>query len=145
PNNGFIRFAYAVNAGTEPNMLFGGRSYQFLLRKGDEEKPISGQPSIPQEYATYLLERPIVAKIISVGESHLSDSSRLTQVTLNVGTVDGLKKGMELYVRGEWGTATVVSVEEKTAQAILDQFSHTQVPQVGLNLSTRIEDESEDP
>src|SRR5262249_43536685 len=142
------KFAYAVNAGTEPSTLFGGRSYQFLLRRGDEKKPVSGQPPIPQEYASYLLEKPIAAKVISVGESRLRDSSRVTDVTLNVGTTDGLKKGMELYVHGsreEWGSARVVSVQERTSHAILDQFPSAQIPPVGLNLSTRIEDEQKGP
>jgi hypothetical protein len=145
PSDGFVKFANAVNAGTEPNDPMGGRSYQFLLRRGDEKKDVSGQPPIPEEYAAYLLKRPIAAKVISVGESHLTDSSRFTHVTLNVGVIDGLKKGMELYVHGPqegFGTATVVSVEERTSQAILDQFSDTQVPlpSVGLTLSTKLSD-----
>jgi len=147
PSDGFVKFANAVNAGTEPNRFF-GRSYEFLLRSGDEERPISGQPPLPQEYATYLLEKPITARIISAGESHLTHSSRFTGITLNVGIADGLKKGMELYVHGrgeEFGSATVVSVQEKTAQAILDQFSRAQIPSVGMNLSTRLNDEREGP
>jgi hypothetical protein len=139
PSDGFLKFANAVNAGTEPSGLFGGRSYQFLLRRGDEKKPVSGRPPIPQEYAAFLLKRPIVAKITSVGESHLNESWRITDISLNVGIVDSLKKGMDLYVGGEEsGTATVVSVQERTAQAILEQFESPHIPPVGLKLSTRL-------
>jgi hypothetical protein len=142
PSDGFLKLANAVNAGTEPDRIFGGISYQFLLRRGDEKKRVSGRPPIPQEYAAFLLKKPIVAKITSVGESHLNESWRITDISLNVGIADSLKKGMELYVGGEEsGTATVVSVQERTAQAILEQFDSTHIPSVGLKLSTRLGDE----
>lgn len=127
PVNKMLDFANAINSGTEPSDLWGGRSGSFLLKNGDEKNPVEGRPNMPAEYLAYLLEKPVEATITSVGDSHVTESWRYTAVTLNAGTVDGLKKGMEMHVFSPsrtYATATIIGVAEHVADAMLEQF-HT--------------------
>src|SRR5256885_5650535 len=73
-----VDFTNAINAGTEPNTLFGGQSGRFLLRRGDEKGQVAGQPNIPAEYRSYLLASPIKAKISSVQQTNVKHSDRIT-------------------------------------------------------------------
>jgi hypothetical protein len=141
PRDGVIQFANAINAGLEPNGRRGGRSEYFLLKRGDENGLVDGAPPLPAEYAAYILKDPINANILSVNETHLEKSRRITSVTLDVGSATGLKKGMELYVQGPFETATITDVEERTALAIIDQFDATRPPpSVGWKFSTKLTD-----
>jgi len=127
PVDRMVDFVNAINSGTEPSELWGGKSGSFLLKRGDERKAVDGRPNLPAEYLAYLLEKPVEATITSVGGTHVKDSWRYTSVTLNAGAIDGLKKGMELHVFSPtrtFATATIIRVSEHTADAMLEQF-HT--------------------
>jgi hypothetical protein len=141
PTDSIVRFANAINAGTEPSSLFGGRSPYFLLRRGDEKKKISGQPSLPDEYMRYILKDPIKAKISSVNESHVQQSRRITSITLDVGSADGLMQGMELHIQSPsnlYDTAFVTNVSEHSAQGLIEQMELTDpVPGTDWTLSTK--------
>jgi hypothetical protein len=141
PVDGMVEFANAINAGTEPS-LFGGRSGRFLLRRGDEQKEGSGLPNIPDEYLSYLLPEPIKAKISSVEQTVVQHTRRFTSVKLNVGSADGLKKGMELHVHmpsGIFDSAVVTAIGEHSAQAVIEQMELTDpVPSPGWELSTKL-------
>jgi hypothetical protein len=139
-----IDFANAINAGTEPSALFGGRSGLFLLRRGDEKRPVAGRPDIPVEYLSYLLANPVTAKISSVQRTRLQESDRITNVTLDAGRAEGLKKGMELFVHSpssSFASAVVEDVGEHAATAVVEQMlvsNDDPVPAVAWKLSTKL-------
>jgi hypothetical protein len=141
PADNIVQFTNAINAGTEPGSLFGGRSSYFLLRLGDEKKKTEGQPSLPDEYLSYILKEPIRAKISSVVETRVQHSRRITSITLDVGSADGLRRGMELRIKSPsniYDTALVGSVGEHSAQAVIEQMDLTDpVPATAWNLSTK--------
>jgi hypothetical protein len=142
PADSIVEFTNAINAGTEPNSSLGGRSESFLLRRGDEKKKINGQPNLPEQYLSYILKDPIEAKISSVNQTSVQQSRRITSITLDVGSADGLKKGMELYVQTPcdlYGSALVTDVSEHSAQAIIEQMEVTDpVPATDWRLSTKL-------
>lgn len=136
-----VDFTNAINAGTEQK-LFLGRSNRFLLRRGDEKEPVAGRPGIPPEFLSYLLTKPIKARILSVEKTQIADSDRVTHVTVDAGSVDGLKKGMELYLRRPsrlYASAVVTSVNEHSASAVIEQIGLSDpVPAVDWGLSTKL-------
>jgi hypothetical protein len=126
-----VDFTNAINAGTEPSSMFGGRSGSFLLRRGDEDKTVSGRPNLPNEFLSYILAEPITARISSVEQSRVEHSRRITYVNIDVGTAEGLKEGMELYVHSPSGifeSAVVTTVKEHSARAVIEQLEVTDPP-----------------
>src|ERR1700731_868031 len=143
PSDGIVKFANAVNAGTEPNDFMGGRSFYFLLKRGDEGKAVHGTPPIPQEYSPYLLKSPIHATISAIDETHREATARVTKVMLDSGRAQGLLKGMELYVHesGKVETATIMQVGDHSSQAVIYQYDGTAIaPAPGWKLSTKLMD-----
>jgi hypothetical protein len=142
PADNIVGFTNAINAGTEPDTLFGGRSHYFLLRRGDEKKNVVGQPNLPNEYLNYILRKPIKARISSVNGTHVQQSRRITAITLDVGSADGLKQGMEFYVHSPsnlFCTALVTNVSEHSAQAVIEQMELSDpVPATDWRLSTKL-------
>jgi hypothetical protein len=137
-SDGVVEFANAINAGFEPRKdVFGG----FLLRREDESKSVPGYPNLTREYSEYLLKHPIDAEISSIKASRAKDSGRLTTVLLNVGTTQGVKKGMEFYLyapSGLFESATVTGVNSTSSEAEIIRFSDAKAerPAVGWKLST---------
>jgi hypothetical protein len=143
-----LDFANAVNAGTEPGS-FQKDSLYFFLKLGDEEKAVSGEPSLPKEYSRYLLHHPIIAKVSSVNGTQ--DETRdyldrddygylLVRVTVDAGSTEGLLEGMTLYVQDPplLDKAVVTQVSEHTAQAILHLHDYEHHPPArGWALSTQ--------
>jgi hypothetical protein len=134
-----VKFANAINAGFEPSQ---GVSMRFLLREGDELKAVHGEPDLPSSYSEYLLKRPIRAEISSIKNSRLEDDTRITTVTLSVGSAKGVRQGMEFYVYSpenifEWATVTSVDTstsEAEVAQRVADEkYGH---PSTDWKLST---------
>jgi hypothetical protein len=142
PLSEMVQFTNAINSGTEPSSLFGGRSGSFLLKRGDEKKRVAGQPEIPKEYLSYILRKPIHAEISAVQNSRVEKSQRITTITINVGSAEGLKQGMELHVHSPsniYDTARVTTVAEHTAEAIIEQTELTDpTPSIGWSLSTKL-------
>ena len=137
-----VDFTNAINAGTEPSSLFGGRSPRFLLRRGDENRAVAGRPSLPNEFVSYILAEPIMAKVSSVEQARVEQSRRITYVRIDVGSVEGLKQGMELYVHSPsriFDTAVVTSVSEHSARAVIEQREFNDpVPSTDWELSTKL-------
>jgi hypothetical protein len=141
-----VAFCNAVNAGTER----GWRPAKFLLREGDEKKPVSGLPLVPANYQNYLLSEPVTARIISVQSRRVrlvhregigKQKERESYVTLNVGRADGILPGMELHVRSPdvFESAEVRQVAEHTCQARIYQSDAMQAPPTpGWGLSTKL-------
>lgn len=137
-----VKFCNAINAGSEPR--HGGHG-SFLLRRGDSEKEVGGQPEVPGEFRRYLLEKPIEATVRMIGavQTHARDRGytyRTVTMLLTVGKRDGVLPGMKFYLDVPAKTAktakvTVVREEESEAEARLI-MSYTKPPVAGAKAST---------
>jgi len=143
PADDVAGFCNRVNDASEPRDDVHGL---FLLRKGDEKKPVSGSPTVPKAFERYLLSKPIAAEIISVGAYTTRPSAvewnfKDTLVILNAGTVKGLRPGMELLVTEPANvveSVRIVKVEENQSEAIMTQAGEDEPgPKVGWHVSTR--------
>ena len=143
PANDLVGFCNKINAGEEPRADVHG---SYLLRRGDEGAEISGFPNVPKEYRPYLLDRPISARILSVGKYVTRPSSgewkfKDTPVALSFGSAKGLRVGMELYVtepRNVVESVWVTRVEVDRSEAIMTQIEEKQPgPERGWQLSTQ--------
>lgn len=142
PSKDVVGFCNEVNDGSEPRDGLHGK---YLLRVGDEKKAVSGFPTVPQEFKSYLLAKPIETEITAVGKSATrSFGSDLydikTAVTLKDGKKAGLLTGMKLYVTEDGfytDSVTVRKVEEDRSEGIMSQMGEKdQRPKVGWKLST---------
>lgn len=111
-------FANAINLGLEPRTEMRSEPYfgSFFLRESDLAKSVSGKPSLPAEWQSFILTKPITAKIVA-----LEDQDKTKVATINKGSRDGLKVGMKLLAKGEepspWSkTGEILLVEEGTAK-----------------------------
>jgi hypothetical protein len=91
--NSFGGFVDAINLGFEPRDSDGYRPYygNYLLREGDEKKPVDGPPPLKKELLDLLLPAPVIATVIKV-ETIGND----TLATIDRGSDDGLRKEMSL-------------------------------------------------
>jgi len=110
-------FSNAINLGLEPRTELRSEPYygSFFLRESDLKKSARGKPSLPAEWQTVLLSKPVVAKIVSI---EIQD--RIQIATVNRGSEDGLKVGMKLLVKEQepspWSSVgEILSVEKRTA------------------------------
>jgi len=142
PADDVIGFCGAVNSGEEPRSNMHGN---YLLRRGDEAKPVEGWPAVPAAYRVCLLPEPVQAAVIAVGSSTTRTGKgtvefRETPVTIDAGTKHGLQPGMQLYVTEpanlvEW--IRLVTLEEDRAQGVMTEVGlNGDPPQVGWRLST---------
>ncbi len=142
PSDEMVEFTNRINAGFEPREgMFGS----FLLRRGDEKKEAHGDPSMPAEYRSYLLAAPITARISSIGKSHIENCTgcdwkrRVTPVTLDAGSLRGVKVGMEFYVRNppnHFQSVRVTKIEESASESELAQDLEDKPPSMDWELST---------
>lgn len=152
PSDGVIEFCNAVNSGLEPCSFFCAR---FLLRCGDREKRVEGEPGIPAQFRQHLLATPIQAKIIRVDRSYIKRDRedpelkfRISQITLDIGKAAGVLPGMELhsYDPPNSETAEIIEVHEHTSRARIVQFgTDGDKPKSGWRLSTRLIDNALPP
>jgi hypothetical protein len=126
PADGIVDFCNNINEGREPRT----KAHGFcLLRRGDENQKVSGFPKLPEEYQHYLLAKPIEATIVAVGKYTTRPSVtdwkfKDTPVTLDKGTKQGLRVGMELTVtkpRDIVESVRITKVEETRSEAIMVQ------------------------
>lgn len=132
-------FANAINLGVEPRYESGG---SFFLRDEDLMKLVSSRPSLPPAYAKLLLERPIDAKLISVGGRPPDpgcDPEHESVVVLDAGRRAGVLPGMEFVATGagEHGYAKVLRVNERSSLARFSRYSKNDPkPRRGWRVST---------
>lgn len=138
-----IEFCNAVNALEEPRPEIHG---SFLMRFADWEKKVEGPPELPAEYLKYLLSKPVKAEAVAVGKSITREGNSKTrfvetELTLNVGSADGILPGIEfsLIEPEEVESATVERVEAHSCHCRMTQFepSPDVNPKVGWKFSTR--------
>ena len=128
-------FAKAVNLGLEPRSDSRSEPYvgSFYLREGDDNKDVSGLPSLPAQWQSLLLKKPVTARIVSV----YGDEQEMIAI-IDKGSRHGLKAGITLIRKdeqpGPWISAEVISVEERFARVRV-----TGDPKVGDKLTTKFE------
>ena len=119
-------FANAVNLGLEPRQQLSSMHSSspwygsLYLRSGDESKKVIGKPRLPKEWQSFLLSKPVVAKVLSVEKTKVTKYITAFTATINIGSRSGLKVGMSLLLKDEepspWNGTKVISVAEKTAK-----------------------------
>jgi hypothetical protein len=143
PTDDLVGFCNQINEGAEPRH---GSFGLYLLRQGDENKTVSGNPTVPREYQRYLLPKPVSAEIIKVGVYTTRPSVtdwrfKDTPVTLNAGSEQGLLPGMELLVTNPTDaveSVRILTVETHRSEAVMSQAGEDSPgPQPGWKLSTR--------
>ena len=117
-------FSNAINLGLEPRNELRSEPYygQFYLRESDLSKSASGKPSLPTEWQSFILSKPVTAKIVAV-----EPQGKTKIATINRGSRDGLKVGMKLLVKEQepspWGKeGEILSVEERTAKVQVEDL-----------------------
>jgi hypothetical protein len=144
PADRMIDFCNGVNSGAEPRKHVYG---MFLLRDGDEQKSVTGLPTVPKKYRRYLLDKPITAEITAVGKQlgqvDQDVKRKGTAVTVNAGEASGLLPGMELLATSSNEnhdmTVEITKVEKELSYGVVWQVIETDRynPKVGYKLSTR--------
>jgi hypothetical protein len=141
PATQILEFINAINAGFEPRTRENASGW-FFLKWGDEYKPATGRPKLPPEYADYLLENPIQAKITSHQETRVEGNAVRSTVIIDVGKAQGVRVGMQFYFQNSLryyppAVITVVNDSNSVAELVqivgeMEQLS----PRPGLPLST---------
>jgi hypothetical protein len=150
PPQQMAEFCNDVNADYEPRSDSWG---MYLLRQGDEEKPVRGGPSIPAQFQPELLKHPIVTEITTVGKPKLAPSHadwkfKKTPVTVKGGADIGLHRRMKLYVtepQTVFASIEVGTVHEHASEGVMTGISKESAdPEVGWKVSTRWREASPD-
>lgn len=134
-----IDFANQVNAGFEPCSPCGS----FLLKKGDENKSVDGQPDLPTEFKHYILAEPIETRVLSLGETRVVEkweTLRITRLIVDKGSMHGMLPGMELHVsnpKSLFARTIVTKVETQTSEVEIEQSDFEDpLPSVDWEFST---------
>ena len=128
-------FIKAINLGFEPRLVDGYRAnyYAPFLRIGDEKKPVTGAPSLPEEFLRHILAAPIEATVVEV---KVEGNHKI--VTIDRGSADGLKLEMPLVPTTPisfFDFHLITSITEHSAQ--VEVYANINV---GDKLTTRIPD-----
>lgn len=141
PPGDLIDFVNDVNAGWEPR---DGVHGSFLLRRGDEERPVEGLPALPPELLGALLEEPIRAAVVSVSEEEdpkPDDRYRgIVEIVLDRGAEDGVVEGHRFFLieKGVFESCKVDRVEARRCFLRTRHFELTHsLPSVGSLAVTR--------
>ena len=111
-------FTAAVNFGIEPRPRIINDNFlttRFYLRGGDENKTVSGKPSLPEPLLPFLQDSPLKATITKI------ESQEKEKIyTINTGSKSGIKVGMSFVgenVEPDYDNLLwVISVEENSAK-----------------------------
>jgi hypothetical protein len=134
-----LEFINAINAGFEPRKTASGL---FFLKWGDEYRPVVGKPKLSTEYANYLLENPIQAKIASHKKTRVEGNTVHSTVVLDAGKAQGVKVGMQFYFQDSLRyyppvVITVVDDSSSVAELVQSVDGMEQLsPRPALQLST---------
>jgi hypothetical protein len=127
PEDELGAFVNAVNSGKEPHRHCIPSCEPFLVRSGDDEKPVSGTPDLPVEYRRRLLDRPITGRVVRVLDDETEFDLeqgygwRTIRVEIDLGSDDGMWEGMKLYASANpdvGGGFEVVQTQERSSVAI---------------------------
>ncbi|MCB2156727.1 hypothetical protein KQI84_17765 [bacterium] len=133
-------FCNYVNSGEEPRNSMYGFCY---LREGDEAKPAPGLPQVPEEYRKWLLEEPLEATILEVGDL-VTKETKYGEDTgvwfkIDAGSSDGVFEGMRLWVMepSAGGSFWISSVDENTSNGWISTGASDRVPTLGASVTSR--------
>ena len=119
-------FNYTSGRGEIPE-VDGMRQVDYFSMYGDWDKPTADVPTVAAVYAEHV-KKPIDARITKVGKRYkeydpeaVGNYELVTPITLNIGSNNGFKRGMTLYVVKSKGSETVelTRVGRTTAQGII--------------------------
>lgn len=88
PTDDIIEFCSDVNQGREPRGWSWG---QYYLQRNDWDKPVTGRPAVPAQWAKFFLSKPVTGKITELIGNQ--------EAWLDVGAEDGILQGMILTAR----------------------------------------------
>jgi len=104
PTNDMVEFCSDFNQGTEPRR---GNYGDYYLRRKDGDKPVSGKPSVSEQWTRFLLDRPVRGKITQlIGKQ---------EAWIDKGSADGLLAGMILTAQGH-GTLMFAQVQVEAVE-----------------------------
>jgi len=145
PADDIVGFCNQINGGSEPRTDMHGL---YFLRCGDEDTAVDGVPELPLGYGDYLLKSPVEATVLSVGApspppSGIKWKRQDIPLTLDAGSDQGLKVGMQVFVIEPWDIFSlssfirITTVESDRSEAILAKFlKESRTPEVGWRVST---------
>ncbi len=128
-------FVRAINLGFEPRAVEGYRDFygDFYLRTGDENKPVTGRPPLPEQFLRDLLPGPVLATVMEV-----KTEDNVAVATIDRGRAHGLKEKMKLVP-----TTAMDFLQAYEIISIADHSAQVKVYgplKVGDQVSTRIPD-----
>jgi len=131
-----INFCYAVkNSSNAPEVD------AFLLKDVDRDKRRTGLPNVPAEYRKYLFGKPILA---TISEIKPNPEPWVRELTLNVGTSDGVVPEMKFYAFAPkiYMLVEILEAGEHASRAYVitlgaRSFEKTVTPRVGWKLTSR--------
>ena len=130
-SNRLINFCYAVNNSNNAPEI-----NAFFLKDVDREKPRGRFPNVPPEYRKYLFGKPIIA---TISEIKPNPEPWIQELTLNVGTADGVVPETKFYAYSPRNIYMLVEILEagehsSRAYVITAGYRHSDgmvVPKVG--------------
>jgi hypothetical protein len=118
-------FSSSIKDGSEPRTSSAG---SFLLRYGDWQKPVSGRPELPPEYAKSSKQKPLKGKVVEV----IDHSSGW----IDLGAEHGLVAGIELRGAGPNGKGSFIVEQTYDRQSRIKARDVGTPLRVGLVVST---------
>jgi hypothetical protein len=100
----------------------------FYLREGDDKKPVEGLPTVPAEWKSMLLPKPVNGEIVEIINTR--------RARVNFGRESGVWKGMELWTACK-GWAWVTVVEVQTTSCVIKSNGPDTVFKLGDKVSSR--------
>ena len=116
PDARMREFVNAINHGHEPRTMPHGR---FLLARGDEAKPVTGLPALPDRFLQAIRHTPLDVGVLKVeprpdnrGDGFCEKRYR---VTVDHGNADGLVPGVELRAKTSVNAFADLRIDAATA------------------------------
>jgi hypothetical protein len=112
------------------------RAWSYYLRVGDEQKPVHGLPSLPEEFARHLLLSPFeghIARVLEIHPTRSNPRQRVAEIEIDRGRAEHAFDGMWLRceVGQHWDYVFVSTADEHTSRAELQLESHDPDPEAG--------------
>lgn len=91
-------FFNCVNNGVEPRTSPFGAT---ILRAGDENQPAEGALKVPNNFKVYLLDKPIMARVLSIGAGQREKSEMRHDLVIDAGSEKGVYQGLYFFIVDE--------------------------------------------